>query len=162
MLHNSKLFAAVLALAAACLLTGCLKDTVFYHYEHTPSAGWEKNDPVEFSTGQMAGSGSYQQQVGLTVSRDYPFRSLTIIVEQRVFHKAAGRAVETLYDRLDCKLMDSNGNMLGDGISQYQYLFPLRTLDAEQGDSIAVSIHHDMKREILPGIINVGMRMSRK
>ena len=35
-------------------------------------------------------------------------------------------------------------------------------IDLRRGDSIRVDIRHDMKRDILPGISNVGLKIVRK
>ena len=44
---------------------------------------------------------------------------------------------------------------------EYQYIFPLKTLPLEKDDSLFIEIRHDMKREILPGITDVGIKLSR-
>ena len=62
-------------------------------------------------------------------------------------------------DTLDCELIDERGNAIGQGVGQYQYLFPLKTMQLHQGDSLHLSVHHDMKREILPGITGVGIKV---
>jgi gliding motility-associated lipoprotein GldH len=63
---------------------------------------------------------------------------------------------------LDCDLIDEHGNAMGQGVSQYQYRFPLKTLQLHRGDSLHVSVHHDMNREILPGITSIGIKLSKK
>ena len=57
------------------------------------------------------------------------------------------------------KLADDKGNMLGQGISYYQYNFILVDRDLSKGDSLHVTVRHIMKREILPGISDIGFRM---
>ena len=42
-------------------------------------------------------------------------------------------------------------------MSYYQYDFPLSTLRLKEGDSLALVVRHAMKREILPGISDVGI-----
>ena len=79
---------------------------------------------------------------------------LTLIVEQTIYPSGVATT-----DTLDCKLIDERGNATGQGVSQYQYLFPLKTLSLQRGDSLHLEVHHDMKREILPGITSVGIKM---
>ena len=69
---------------------------------------------------------------------------------------------QTRTDTLECNLIDNSGHAKGKGINHYQYLLPLTTLKLEKGDSLHVTIHHCMKREILPGISDVGLQLSRQ
>ena len=47
-------------------------------------------------------------------------------------------------------------------MSVYQFAFPVADVDLNEGDSVQIRIRHDMKREILPGIADVGIKLSRK
>ena len=67
---------------------------------------------------------------------------------------------KTYVDTLTCQLIDDSGNATGYGINHYQYLFPLTTLKLDKGESVRVAIRHCMKREILPGILDVGVKLS--
>ena len=64
-------------------------------------------------------------------------------------------------DTLSCRLIDETGNALGNGVSNYQYLIPLTSLTLKKGDRLRIAIRHDMKREILPGISDIGLRLRR-
>ena len=46
-------------------------------------------------------------------------------------------------------------------MSQFQYTFPLSAMDLEEDELLYVKIRHDMKRDILPGISDVGLRVVR-
>ncbi|WP_417163197.1 hypothetical protein [Segatella sp.] len=46
-------------------------------------------------------------------------------------------------------------------MSYYQYNFPINIYQMHQGDSIHVAIRHDMKREILPGVSDIGIKISK-
>ena len=52
--------------------------------------------------------------------------------------------------------------MKGHGISTYQYNFHLTTLTLNEGDSLHIAVRHNMKREILPGISDIGIRLSQQ
>ena len=93
----------------------------------------------------------------MRISNRFPFMRLTLIVEQTVYP-----AGNTMTDTLDCSLIDEQGVFLGYGTSQYQYLFPLKTIELHRGDSLHVAIRHDMKREILPGVTSVGIKIEKK
>jgi gliding motility-associated lipoprotein GldH len=64
-------------------------------------------------------------------------------------------------DTVKCQLVDKNGRILGHGITQYQYSFPLGSLQLSEGDSLYVVMYHGMKREVLPGITDVGFQLKK-
>ncbi len=139
------------------LMTACSQDTVYSHYEHTSQTGWEKNDEVIFTTEPLAQGGTYLEELGLRINADYPFTQLTLIVQQTF--SPSGKVKN---DTLDCMLTDQKGNSLGSGISHYQYTFPLSTLSLNKGESVHIRVRHDMKREILLGISDIGIRLTKE
>ena len=143
-------------LLAVLLLTACKQRTVYYHYEHTPLSGWEKNDTLVFTTDTIAIDGTYGEEVGIRINGTYPFLQLNLVVEHLVMP-----AMTVKSDTLSCRLIDETGNALGNGVSNYQYLIPLTSLTLKKGDRLRIAIRHDMKREILPGISDIGLRLRR-
>lgn len=139
------------------LLTACNKRTVYYHYEHTPLTGWERNDTISFVAGPFDEDGLYEEEVGLRITGEYPFMGLNMIVEQQI-----ASTQEKHCDTLVCDLVNDHGTAKGAGVSQYQYMFRLPTLELQAGEKLFVAIRHDMKREILPGISDIGVKVSRK
>ena len=127
------------------LCVACQQKTVYNHYEHTPLSGWERND------------GQYREEIGLRISGAYPFMGLNLVVEQRVMPSG-----DTRRDTLNCTVIDDKGNAKGRGVSHYQYLFHLTTLSLHKDDRLYIAIRHDMKREILPGISDIGVKLSRQ
>lgn len=151
------LYNIVSVVMMAAVAVSCATDTVYYSYAHTPVAGWEKNDTLTFNIPGMAAPGTYSQQVGLRMTSAFPFTSISLIVEQRIMPRG-----KVLTDTIKCPITDIRGNFLGDGISSYQYMFPLREVTLNKKDSIHVSIRHNMKREILPGVSDIGLKMELK
>lgn len=148
-------------MGATWLLPSCNNSTVFDEYAHTPISGWEKNDTLSFEVSPLAESGLYQQSLGLRITGDYPFMSLTLIVKQSIFHNKKKILPECKTDTVNCQLIDKNGVSKGQGISYFQFNMPINTYQMHQGDSIHIAIQHDMKREILPGISDVGIKISK-
>ena len=150
--------AAILAMAAFFIVvsttTSCNGNKVYDQYNHTPITGWEKNDTLTFSVPRMTEAAVYSSELMLRINEDFPFMSVTLIVEQKVI---PGMDVKT--DTLKCRLIDQKGNFSGQGISYHQYIFDMSPIQLQQGDSIHVRIRHDMKREILPGVSDVGIMM---
>lgn len=151
------LYNIVSVVMAAAVAASCATDTIYYSYAHTPVAGWEKNDTLTFNIPGMAAPGTYSQQVGLRMTSAFPFTSISLIVEQRIMPWG-----KVLTDTIKCPITDIRGNFLGDGISSFQYMFPLREVTLNKKDSIHVSIRHNMKREILPGVSDIGLKMEFK
>ncbi|MBQ7513145.1 MAG: gliding motility lipoprotein GldH [Prevotella sp.] len=147
----------VVAVAICGVMTACIDHIMYHHYEHTPLSGWERNDTLNFMVPRAKQQGQYLEEIGVRINGDYPFLGLRLIVSQTVYPSG-----KTLADTLECELIDKNGTAKGDGITMYQYQFPLTTLQLAEGDSLSVAIRHDMKREILPGIADIGVKLSKQ
>ncbi len=148
-------FFSALAAAAVVLMTACTGNMVYDKFEHTPTEGWERGSGVVFCVPKAATAGAHQAIVMLRTNDSYPFLNLSLIVEQKVLPHGT-----TYTDTLNCTLSDKQGNNKGRGLNYHQFEFPLRTLSLAVGDSLTVSIHHDMKRDILPGISDVGYALT--
>ena len=138
------------------MLMSCDDRIVFSHYESTPVRGWERNDTLSFNIERIHETNLYAEEIGVRITGDYPFKGLSLIVEQTMQPSNT-----TTTDTLHCDLIDDVGHANGKGINHYQYLFPLATLKLDKGESVHVAIRHCMKREILPGITDVGLTLSR-
>ena len=139
------------------MLVSCNNHTVFSHYESTSVRGWERNDTLSFNIEPMQETNLYAEEIGVRITGEYPFKGLSLIVEQTVYPSKT-----TITDTLNCDLIDDVGHANGKGINHYQYLFPLTTLKLNKGESVHVAIRHCMKREILPGITDIGLKLSRQ
>lgn len=145
------------ALILCILFAACNEKKVYDTFRHTPLAGWEKNDSLAFDVPKLKASGHYQSALALRINNEYPFMGLTLIVEQTV-HPTHIKHVDTL----NCALIGANGVPKGQGIGYYQYAFDITSMDLHEGDSLHISVRHDMKREILPGISNVGVSLTKR
>lgn len=142
------------AAVVAAIMMSCGDGKVYDKFVPTPVAGWEKNDTLTYNIPAVAESGLYQSWLGLRIADSYPFTAITMVVEQRVL--PAGTVVR---DTVNCQLTDGEGNYSGSGVNSYQYSFHVADLRLRQGDSVYVRVRHDMKREILPGVSDVGMTL---
>lgn len=150
--RRNKAVAALLLLPV--ILVACSTATVYYSFAHTSLYGWEKNDTLTFDIPPLEASSDYDQSVALRMTSEFPFTSISLIVEQ---HVVPGNKVYT--DTLKCRITDERGNFLGSGVSIYQYEYPLRGIALRRGDSIHVSVRHNMKREIIPGVSDIGLKI---
>lgn len=151
-----RLVYGIMMSAMAVLFAACETNVVYSNYEHAAIGGWEKNEPLTFSVDSLKTAGTYSMTLGMRISDAYPFRNLHMVIEQTVF---PGKRVIT--DTITCNVMDKRGTMLGHGVSLYQYDLPIRKCDYQKGDSLHIKVRHNMKREILPGIADVGITIKR-
>lgn len=163
----SRLSVAVLVLVAVVAVS-CIGRKVYDHYEELPVAGWEKNDTIAFLLPPVAQSGLYSLDLGLRTTSQYPFMSLTLVIEKSIIPTDTATvkplfpsSIKPTVSTLSCRLMDSRGHAKGQGINYYQYDFHVADLSLSAGDSLRVCIRHDMKREILPGISDLGIQLHR-
>ncbi len=145
-----------LLLSTLALCMACTEGKVYHHYDHTPIAGWEKVDTLTYNVPALADSGLYATDLGLRINNSFPFMGLTLIVEQTVYPSH-----QRLIDTLNCKLMGQDGTAKGQGVSYYQYHFKVSQTLLHQGDSLHITVRHDMKREILPGISDIGIAVNK-
>lgn len=151
------LFIIVAVTFVTATVSSCDMNTVFHQYQHTPLSGWEKNDTLHFDVPPLWDSGSFQQIIGLRINQDFPFTSLSLVVEQKI-----SPGFRYHVDTLKCQFLGSDANLQGQGVSYYQFNYLLRNIDLRRGDSIHVTIRHAMKREILPGISDIGFKIIKK
>lgn len=145
----------IMGIIAATALQSCNESKVYDKYDHTPLSGWEKNDTLRFDIPRLTADGMYESTLGLRITDNYPFMGLTLIVEQRLM------PADTIFtDTVKCELTDRNGKTRGQGVSYYQFRFPVTKMQLSKGDSLHIRVRHDMKREMLPGISDVGISLS--
>lgn len=145
-------------LTVVLVVTGCDRKTIYHHYVHTPKVGWEKNDILSFDVPPVSHSAVLHEEIGLRISQAYPFLGLSLIVQQEVI-AADGSTNRNIVrtDTLKCSLYDEDGNPKGKGIDYYQYSFHLTDLSVNEKDSLHITVRHNMRREILQGIVDVGI-----
>ena len=154
-MRRSKRWLCLLSLMVALAIAGCNHKTVYHHYEHTPLAGWEKNDTLVFCVPAIKQRAVIQREVELRISGEFPFQNIYLIVEYTTQPSHISRR-----DTVNCSLITKQGKILGDGLSLYHYRFHLPDISVNEDDSLQVCIRHNMKREILPGVAGVGLKLT--
>ena len=146
----------IVGLLALLTLCGCQQQVAYHQFRHIYEPGWDKTDTLHFDIKPLSEDGAYRLDAELRTDKDYPFQQLTIQIEQTVYPSK-----ERHHDVIACNLVSEEGVIGGDGISYFQYQFHVRDFDLHQGDSKHISLTHNMKREIMPGVTDVGVRLSR-
>lgn len=153
-IRKQTLRAVLATVATAAVLTACDEVIVYSHYEHTHLTGWERNDTILFCIPSMSQPGRFDETLGVRINDTYPFTSISLIVEQRVYPGYRSRR-----DTIKCTLADENGIFRGPGVDLHQNTFQLGHIDLKRGDSLTVKVRHVMKRETLPGISDIGITL---
>lgn len=143
------------ATVCGCLFVSCNRDIVFSKYHSVGSDGWERTDTLFFETDPMAHAGKYREELGLRINSHFPFMSMTVIVSQQALPSGLSRK-----DTVEAILTDKEGTVLGEGVSHYQYLFRLRDMELLKGDTLRVKIWHNMIRQQLAGVTDVGFTLA--
>ena len=155
MKRNSLLHDTLLMLLVVLALAGCSTRGYRYsHYETIGSQGWEREDTLYFTPNPVEHYGTYTEELGLRTTSLYPFMQLSVIVSQEAQPSGFCRI-----DTIETRLTDEEGNVTGDGINHYQYLFPLPAVTLAAGDTLRVSVRHDMLRSPLVGVTDVGFSL---
>ena len=154
---RNKQLLTILILAVAAVFTGCDRRTVYSHYEHVPLEGWEKIDTLFFEIPPVKEVGTYQQEIGIRTDISFPFQSIALNVTQDVFPQ--GTHTRTTKE---CVLYDESGKERGSGISRFLYEVHLRDIQLNQGDSLRIYVTHNMRREIMTGVTDIGIILRKK
>lgn len=139
------------------LFVSCDRKKVYDEYAHTPLVGWEKNDTISFAVPKVKDAGAYNFTLNLRSDNSFPFTNVVLVVGITTFP-----SIDTYVDTLKCMLTNKRGNTLGKGINIYQHDFSITSLNLKADDSVYVTVQHIMKREMLPGISDVGLLITKK
>ncbi len=142
------------ATTVAAIISSCQLNTPYSQYQPTEIEGWEKNDTLFYNVPPVKSAGRYRQTLGIRISDAFPFTSICLVVEQRIF---PGRRSKV--DTLRCRFTDEQGRLQGPGINLHQYQFPIGDIDLRPGDSLSIKVRHTMKRAIMPGVSDVGIHI---
>ena len=155
MMRKKRLFP--LAVCIATLFSGCGRPPAECEYQPVSADGWELTDTLVFRTDTLP-AGRYSLTLGLRTSASipYPYRSLTLLLQQ-----TWKKTDTTRCDTVVCPLTTTTGDNSGKGIAFFQYEFPAGTFRLSQPAAGRLSVSHIMRREVLPGITDVGLRIDR-
>lgn len=136
------------------LAVSCNDNRVYDHYEHTQLKGWERNDTLTFNIPPVS-KGTYQLNIGIRANQDYPFKTISIVMSRKTMPKGIIKN-----DTIRCKIIEDNGKLAGqNGISSTELRYHVRDLELNQGDSLHITLNHCMRREILPGLSEIGLQL---
>ena len=147
---------ALYLITVALAFAACNRNAIYSHYQPIDVAGWQRADTISFVTAPIAHAGYYDETLGLRIDGDFPFTQLTLIVEQQARPSGLART-----DTVVAILTDKKGIILGNGINLYVYNMPMPKMKLLKDDTLSVHVRHDMLRDPLPGITDVGFTLTK-
>ena len=139
------------------LLTACTQREIFSEFNSFHNAEWDRLQAIRFEAPVYDISVPYQVSIELRHNDQYPFRNIWLFVE----YQAPSGKMWT--DTLGTDLADSYGKWYGKGISLYSCSFNYQENVQYPDTGIYVyTIRHGMRADVLKGISDVGLRISKE
>ena len=148
------------AIFATATFVACFQNTAYYHYHSTDADCWDRFDFLEYHVPAVGQEGYYVEEIGIRFSEQYPYGQLGLVVNQTVVHTLSKRLGRFKSDTLLVDLYDQAGRPAGDGINLRQVVIPLKSVKLEKGDSLALSIQHNMKNTAIKGVSAIGVKVT--
>lgn len=137
---------------------GCTTDTIYSHYRHIADEEWGRSDTLIYIVPGIQHGGTYDLAVGLRTTSGYPYSDLTFVVEQEMI--PSGRHSTDTF-KVSLTTQDTRVQQNGTGVALRQYHFPFKQLTLTEGDTLKLTLKHDMQRDPLPGVADVGITLQR-
>lgn len=141
------------------LLASCHTDTRYHVYQAVPGEnGWKNSDSLLFLLPPELEAGEYGMEIGIRHTGGYPYRDIWISVTQ-----VDSDSLPSHTDTLHLYLADEEGRWGHEGAvgGLYQSVYVREKPVKLTADSLGRSfrIAHLMRRNPLPGISDVGVRL---
>ncbi|MCR5076721.1 MAG: gliding motility lipoprotein GldH [Prevotella sp.] len=152
-----------IALMATVIGAGSCSDPRTYdHYESVPMKGWERNDTLSFNVPRQW-EGLYQLDLGLRASQAFPYKEITLIMERTVInYRHRMKQEKRFQDTVRCEIINDKGMLMGkDGVSSSEIRYHITDFRLIRSDSLHITLRHVMSRDAVPGISNVGIRLTK-
>ncbi|MFO7864694.1 MAG: gliding motility lipoprotein GldH [Salinivirgaceae bacterium] len=137
--------------------SACDRSMVYDQYKNMPEEQWHVDSLKTFEFTIDDSLAIYNMYINVRNVGNYPFSNLIIFVETQL----PGNRI--LKDTLDCVLADKKGEWLGSGFGslwtskvpyKYHVRFPRKGI-------YVVDIQHGMRKEVLEGITDIGVRIEK-
>ncbi len=133
------------------------KRIAVHHYMSPTGMGWSITDTLLFTVPPMRETGNYDFSLGMRLGVSFPYAGVWIAAQTQL-HNPDSTACDTLY----FVTMRKGGMPQGAGINLQQDEQKLTTMHLREGQSAEVYVHHIMRREVLPAVLDVGLLVERR
>ena len=137
------------------LCLACNRTVLVHSYLPVSEDGWRRTDTLFFPLPPSPNEASYSLYVGLRIHNRFSYREVWLAVE----HRMEGENHWTC-DTLCLPLSDDEGHLVGQGINLLQYEIPAGSLHMQTQQAGELRIHHLMRLETLPHIMEVGIKLA--
>lgn len=149
------------ALLATVMVVACFQSTAYFRYFSTNIKGWQRDSVLHYHVPAVEENGYYVEEIGVRACKQYPFRQLSLVVDQKVISTNDSHSNIFKTDTLTFDIFDEMGKIKGKGVNLYQIVIPFKSLKLQKGDSISMDIHHNLSRFSVNGISDVGLKVTK-
>ena len=148
----------IVSLYVVCILLIILfiscgnRNTLFHEYVAINNEEWNYDDSLHFEIDSVVTSGNLTTILEFRTSAKYPYRNISIVMEQSLRNGNKHTQKTIAYE-----IIDSKGGKNGEGITYMTHQIPFCTMNVNTGDTIDINIKHNMQDNMLPGITDVGV-----
>ena len=143
-----------LLLCLCITAVACHPYTQYDEYRHTDATGWNRDSLLTFDVPAIEQDGTYIEELNIRTDNNYPFRQLSLTIDQQVLPSG-----KHIIDTLDIDIYDNEGDAAGKGFSIYQNQLIFKFISLHKGDSLHINVGHNMRRHSIPGINDVGIKL---
>ena len=138
------------------LFTACTGEVAYHHYVPVAEEGWDKEDTLILKTDTLYETATYSVEVNLRTTAEYPYKQVMLMVEEKVLPNKAKRVFPVTF-----QIASDEGLRNGEKLLYYELDRQLALQQLSQGDSLQFRIYHKMRRQVLPGIKDVGIKIEK-
>jgi gliding motility-associated lipoprotein GldH len=155
--RTQSLWRIILVFFGGYVFFSCSEEELFSEFHSFPDSEWEQQDIIRFQVPVQDTISRYEVFLEIRNNNDYPFRNIWMFID---YQNPQG---DVRHDTLHAELADIYGKWYGKGISLYTYTFPysLNTQYPDTGTYV-YTIRQGMRKNPLPGISDIGLRVSKK
>ena len=143
-------------LLLSSIILSCTDGTVLHSYKPLPADGWDKRDTICFDVPKAEKNINGLLFIGLRTKAVIGIQDITLAVEQ--YGETTGLIRQ---DTIRYPLTDAEGNALSKGVNCHQYETIHLPIQIKKGQNGSVRVHHLMTREMITGITEIGIKISR-
>lgn len=141
----------------------CSDSRTYDRYESVSLQGWTRSDTLTFNIPRQW-EGTYQLDLCIRAAQTYPYRSISLLMERKVTsHRHRKKQEVIFHDTINCEIINEKGMLEGqNGISTTEIRRPVTSFHLNRNDSLHITIHHIMSQDAVPGISDIGIRLTQQ
>ena len=131
--------------------------TLYHEYQSTKRGGWSATDTLRFQIPRVRETAEYSFSIGMRLHHTFPYKGLWIVSETRLKNPDV-----VLRDTILFRTTQDDGMPKGKGVNLQQDEQEYAIFELYRGQTGEVCFYHAMTREVIPAVINVGLKVEQK